>query len=96
MIPTNNEWTAIVLAGERPDRTSWASEFGVKFKSHVPVGGIPMLTRVVGTLQSVAEVKRIIVLAQDESVMSVLEPGTAEFARGHECISRGISDIAGS
>ena len=58
-------WTAIVLAGQRPGPDPLASHFGEQYKALVPVGGVPMIERVVGCLLRVPQIVKIIILAQD-------------------------------
>jgi GTP:adenosylcobinamide-phosphate guanylyltransferase len=58
------EWTAILLAGERPGEDGFARSRGVAAKALIPVAGEPMLARVARTLLAVPAVGRVVVLAQ--------------------------------
>ena len=95
------EWTAIVLAGQRPGETDFAESLGVSAKALIPVGGEPMLARVVRTLLASPSVGRIIVLAQSADGLLAQAPAwlaaeprvsTAEAGDG---ISASIAAIAG-
>jgi len=58
-------WTALVLAGQRPDVDPVAAHFGLEAKALIPVAGKPMLSRVLHALAAAPEIARIIVLAQN-------------------------------
>lgn len=58
-------WTALVLAGQRPGIDRLAAHFGREAKALIPVGGEPMLGRVLRALAAAPGIARIIVLAQD-------------------------------
>jgi GTP:adenosylcobinamide-phosphate guanylyltransferase len=96
------EWTAIVLAGERPGENDFAATYGVPAKALIPVGGEPMLSRVARTLLASPSIGRIIVLAQQPEALFVggaawlaNEPriGTAVAGQG---ISASVAQVAGS
>lgn len=72
-------WTAIILAGERPGGDPFAASLGVAAKALIPVGGVPMLTRVARTLLDCPDISRILVLAQDVERLRT-DPGTAWLA----------------
>jgi GTP:adenosylcobinamide-phosphate guanylyltransferase len=95
------EWTAIVLAGHRPGETDFAEGLGVAAKALIPVGGEPMLARVVRALLAAPSVGRVIVLAQSADRLLSRAPAwlrnearvtTAEAGDG---ISASIAAIAG-
>jgi GTP:adenosylcobinamide-phosphate guanylyltransferase len=66
-------WTAIVLAGSRPGRDSFAEQFGTDLKALVPVGDAPMVRRPVRALLDSEDVGKILVLSQaPERIASVL------------------------
>ncbi len=76
MTSTPHRWTALVLAGQRPGVDPLAAHFGVDWKALVPVCGEPMVTHVVRTLNQVAEIDRIVVLAQGpEALRAAVEAG---------------------
>ena len=96
------EWTAIVLAGNRPGENGFAESHGVPAKALIPVGGEPMLGRVLKALLASPSIRRIVVLAQEPEMLlggalswTALEPrvGTAKAGEG---ISQSIASIAGS
>ena len=59
------QWTAILLAGERPGENGFAAGFGVPAKALIPIAGEPMLSRVAKTLLACPSIARIVVLAQE-------------------------------
>lgn len=61
-------WDALVLAAARPG-DGLARAFGVSHKCLVPVGGRPMLARVVETLTRHVAVGRVVVAIEDEAVL---------------------------
>ena len=94
---TNNlsRWTVLVLAGQRPGPDPMASHFGMDWKALVPVGGEPMVTRVVRTLSSVPQIDRTIVLTQvpDALRQAVSDGGSAEIMTSGRGISTSILDV---
>ena len=96
------EWTAIVLAGQRPGENAFAQSHGVAAKALIPVAGEPMLGRVARALLEAPSIGRILILAQDAETLLVGplewlrdEPrvATAEAGRG---ISTSIASVAGT
>lgn len=61
--------TAIVLAGERPGGDPLAVSFGVPAKALIPVGGVPMVDRVVAALKGHAEVAKVVVVGGETLVL---------------------------
>jgi GTP:adenosylcobinamide-phosphate guanylyltransferase len=57
-------WTAIVLAGSRPGRDSFAEQFGTDLKALIPVAGEPMVCRPVRALLATKGIGKILVLTQ--------------------------------
>jgi len=57
-------YTAVVLAGSRPGRDSFAQSFGTDLKALIPVAGEPMVSRPVRALAESRNIGRIIVLGQ--------------------------------
>jgi HAD superfamily phosphoserine phosphatase-like hydrolase len=88
--PLGRNWTAVVLAGSRPGADPLADRFRVPVKALVPVGGEPMVGRVVGTLLQCKRVTRVLVLTQAPDDLAWL----AEHPRVEVTASR--TDIAGS
>jgi CTP:molybdopterin cytidylyltransferase MocA len=93
-----NRWTAIILAGQRPGTDPLATHFNEEWKALVPIAGVPMVTHVVHTLSKVANISRIIVLAQDPGVMkaAVSAGGEAAILTSTAGISASIRAIAGT
>ncbi|MDB5698062.1 MAG: hypothetical protein JWN69_866 [Alphaproteobacteria bacterium] len=98
---TTPQWTAVVLAGERPGEDNFASACGVTAKALIPVGGEPMLSRVVHVLLTCPRLDRIIILAQDPDRLLggdlgwMHEEGRIGTAVSGDGISRSILAIAG-
>ncbi len=70
------QWTCLILAGQRPGIDRLADHFGLRWKALVPVGGEPMLTRVLRTLRRSHHIGNIVVLAQDiDAIKSAVEAG---------------------
>lgn len=74
MTSASQNWTAIVLAGQRPGTDPLACAFGETFKALVEVGGRPMVTRVVETLLSASMISRVVILAQQPGVILATLP----------------------
>ena len=96
------EWTAILLAGQRPGEDGFAAANHVAAKALIPVGGEPMLGRVARTLLAAPSVGRILVLAQQPDALfagdlawMAAEPRIGA-AAGGEGISSSIAAIAGA
>lgn len=94
---TSKGWTAIVLAGQRPGVDPLAAHFGHSWKALVPIAGEAMVTHVVRTLSAVPNIARILVLAQDVSVLqaAVEAGGCAQLRPSHQGISTSILAYAG-
>ena len=96
------QWTAIILAGQRPGENAFAASHNVTAKALIPVAGEPMLGRVAATLLRCPEIGRILVLAQepDALLMGALgwmaeEPRIAT-ARAGDGISTSIAAVVGT
>ncbi len=83
------QWTAIILAGQRPGVDRLAAHFGLTQKALVPIDGEPMLTHVVRTAACHPQIGRVIVLAQDASVLAKAGGG-AEFRQSGNGISTSL------
>jgi len=57
-------YTAVVLAGSRPGRDSFAESFGTDLKALIPVSGEPMIRRPVRALVESRNIGKILVLGQ--------------------------------
>lgn len=69
MASAQQQWTAILLAGQRPGIDPLAQAFGETYKALVSVGGRPMIARTVETLLDVPQIGQIIVLAQQPGAL---------------------------
>jgi GTP:adenosylcobinamide-phosphate guanylyltransferase len=96
------EWTAIVLAGQRPGENDFALAYGVAAKALIKVGGEAMLGRVLRTILACPSIGRVVILAQNapalldgELAWVAAEPRvtTAEAGPG---ISMSIAAVAGT
>ncbi len=63
-------WTAIVLAAGRGAGDPLAAYFGVTHKCLLPVGGTPMLRRVVIALNDHPQIRDIVVSIEDEALLA--------------------------
>ncbi|WCT72786.1 NTP transferase domain-containing protein [Sphingomonas naphthae] len=92
------QWTAILLAGQRPGIDPLAAHFGIAAKALVPIAGRPMLAHVLETLLAVDAIGRILVLAQDAEALvaatGIADPRIATAASG-KGISTSIAAVAG-
>ncbi|MEX6725230.1 nucleotidyltransferase family protein [Parapedomonas caeni] len=61
--------TALVPAGRRPGRDPLAEHFGVSFKAIIPVGGEPMVGRVVRALLATPGIGRVVLLTQEPELL---------------------------
>lgn len=97
MTDAQQGWTAIVLAGQRPGIDPLAAHFGIAAKALVPVGGEPMVTHVVRTLNACRSITRIVVLSQAPAhlIDAVAAGGGAQFSVSSAGISASIAAIAG-
>jgi CTP:molybdopterin cytidylyltransferase MocA len=95
------KWTAIILAGQRPGETAFATSQGVAAKALIPVGGEAMLGRVARTLLACPSVGRVVILAQEAAALlegplawmrDAPRIGTADAGEG---ISESIGAITG-
>ncbi|MFO7326444.1 MAG: nucleotidyltransferase family protein [Pseudomonadota bacterium] len=66
--------TALVLAGTRPGGDPLAAHAGVSHKALIPVGGMPMLGRVLAALAEVPSIARIVVAIDDAGVLAGMPP----------------------
>ena len=67
-------WTAIVLAGSRPGRDSFAEQFGTDLKPLIPVAGEPMVCRPVRALLATKGIGKILVLTQAPDRIAAVLP----------------------
>lgn len=99
--PESGNWSAIVLAGQRPGIDPLASIFSLESKACVPLLGKPMASWVIETLLETPQIGNIVILAQDREMVSA--PGIAElidddrvtFAESIGGISQSIAHVVG-
>lgn len=102
MAASGGGWTAILLAGERPGGDPLAARFRVGSKALIPIAGISMLRRVVGTLLATPDVARVVILAQDPATMlagdgaALAEDPRVTLATSGGGIASSVADVAGS
>ena len=68
-------YTALVLAGSRPGRDTFAARFGTDLKALISVGGEPMVRRPVRALLESESVGKILVLGQAPDRIAAALPG---------------------
>lgn len=65
--------TAVLLAGSRPGKDSFAARFGTDLKALIPIAGQPMILRPLRTLLKSERIGRVLVLTQaPEKISAVL------------------------
>ncbi len=65
------DWTAILLAGQRPGVDPLAQAFGEQWKALIRIDGEAMLSRVAKTLLASPSIARILVVAQQPEILFV-------------------------
>ncbi|AMO71060.1 nucleotidyltransferase family protein [Sphingorhabdus sp. M41] len=95
-------WTAIILAGQRPEGDPMAAYCNVKYKALIPIAGQTMLERVARALIGSPHIGRIVVMAQSpEHLKAGLSPDLAEhegiaFVESNDGIATSIHGVIGS
>ena len=96
------QWTALVLAGQRPGIDALAQANGQTHKALIRVAGKSMLSRVTETLTACPRIGRIVIMAQKpEQLLSgdaanLLENPKVTLASSDAGIAASIAKIAGS
>ncbi|MGD8704970.1 MAG: nucleotidyltransferase family protein [Syntrophobacterales bacterium] len=62
-------FTAVVLAGDRSSEDPVARVAGVRSKSLIPVGGTPMVLRVIDALEAAREIEKVILCGPEKSAV---------------------------
>jgi HAD superfamily phosphoserine phosphatase-like hydrolase len=94
-------WSAVVLAGTRPEGDSLAADFGLATKALVPIAGEPMIRRVANTLLDCPSVGRVLVVAQEPELLAPhlpspeVEPRLG-FAGGGASIAASLAGVLGT
>lgn len=90
MTETNSPFTAIILAGKRPGKDPVAEAAGVTCKSFAPIGGRPMVYRVLEALAAARQVgPRILcgpsqaLIAQMPELKTLIDTGKVQHIAGH-------------
>ena len=95
-------WTAIILAGQRPEGDPMAAYCNVTYKALIPINGHTMLERVTRALIASPDVGRIVVMAQSpKELQSDLSPDLAthdaiSFAASNDGIAASIHNVIGT
>lgn len=91
------QWSAILLAGQRPGEDGFAAGFGVALKPLIPIAGVPMVRRVAGTLADCPEIARILVLTQAPDAIAAALPdhATLAIASSGDGIAASVAAVAG-
>jgi GTP:adenosylcobinamide-phosphate guanylyltransferase len=96
-----SEWTAVLLAGERPGEDGFTRSQGVAAKALIPVAGEAMLARVARALLAAPSVARILVLTQaperlrSEAPAWLAEEPKISWGASGETIAASIRAVAG-
>jgi GTP:adenosylcobinamide-phosphate guanylyltransferase len=67
-------WTAVLLAGSRPEGDPFARSFGASLKALIPVAGEPMVLRPVRALLASPGIGEVVVLAQAPELLEDVLP----------------------
>ena len=87
-----NGATALILAGRRPGGDAFATRAGVSHKALIPVGGVPMVARVVRALQDSGRIARMVVAIEDAEALHGCSELAEPLARGDvEIVPAGTS-----
>jgi CTP:molybdopterin cytidylyltransferase MocA len=95
-------WTAVLLAGQRPGVDPLADAFGHQWKALVPIAGEAMVSRVARTLLASPSIARVLILAQQPDVLLVgdcawlASDRRVATARSGGGIAASIAAVAGS
>ena len=85
------EISAIILAGQRPGIDPLAAAFGLNCKALIPVGGVPMVSRVFRTLKAHPAIAKTRVMAQD--VAALQQAGDFQVVPSDETIADTIAPL---
>jgi molybdopterin-guanine dinucleotide biosynthesis protein A len=95
-------WTAIILAGQRPEGDPMAAYCNVTYKALIPINGQTMLERVARALIASPDVGKIVIMAQSpEELKSGLSPDLATqdgiaFVASNNGIATSIHNVIGT
>ena len=82
-------YTAIVLAGSRPGRDTFAESFGTDLKALIPIAGEPMVRRPVQALLASESIGKLIILSQapDRLAGALTKDSRIRFRQSHGTIA---------
>ena len=95
-------WTAIILAGQRPEGDPMAAHCNVEYKALIPIGGQTMLERVARALEASPHIGKIVVMAQSPDALKaglggdLAEHDGIAFVESNDGIASSIHDIIGT
>lgn len=95
-------WTAIIMAGQRPEGDPMAAFCDVQYKALIPIAGQTMLERVARALMASPYIGRIVVMAQSPGDLKAgISPDLAEhdgiaFVASSDGIATSIHGVIGS
>jgi len=95
-------WTAIILAGQRPEGDPMAAYCNVQYKALIPIHGQTMLERVTRALLASAYIRKIVVMAQSpEALKKGISSDLAEhdhiaFVESNDGIATSVHGVVGT
>ena len=92
----HKQWTAIILAGQRPGVDPLAAHFGMEYKALIPFAGKPMLSHVVREVQASPHIGRTIILGQEPDILQGSVNMDAEYRQSKDGISASLKALAES
>lgn len=96
------QWTAIILAGQRPEGDPMATHCNVQYKALIPIGGQTMLERVARALLASPHVGRIVIMAQSPADLQAGLPAelannaALRFVMSNDGIATSIHNVIGT
>jgi len=100
--PAPGPWTAIILAGQRPEGDPMAAHCNVIYKALIPIAGQTMVGRVARALLASPDVGRIVIMAQSpDALRAGLGPALANhdrvaFVQSDDGIAKSVHAVAGT
>jgi GTP:adenosylcobinamide-phosphate guanylyltransferase len=94
----HKQWTAIILAGQRPGADPLAAHFSAQYKALVPLAGEAMLTHVLRAVHACDAIGDVIILAQQPDMLAdaVTAGGGAQMRQSGAGISASLKALADS
>ncbi|MEO9600224.1 nucleotidyltransferase family protein [Parasphingorhabdus sp.] len=95
-------WTAIILAGQRPEVDAMAPHSNGGYKALIPIAGQTMLERVARALMASSDIGRIVIMGQSPATLKaglhpdLVEKGNITFVESHDGIAASIHGIIGT